>query len=117
MEHTAKLQEERGLDWLDLEFWPENDFKVEEMQQNQHYNWVSQHVSVEDHQEPHTQHQLPQTVGHEHLTAAHAAFSDFGQHRGDQAIAGITGVSLVPMLHENSSLSLYFIGTSCRCRG
>ena len=23
---------EKGLDWLDLEFWPESEFKVEEMQ-------------------------------------------------------------------------------------
>ncbi|CAL8461855.1 g1386 [Coccomyxa elongata] len=91
METAVKTQEERGLDWLDLEFWPESDFKVEGMQQNQHYSWVPQHVNVGDHQEPHTQHQLAQSVGHEHLTAGHAAFTDFGQQRGDQAIAGIAG--------------------------
>lgn len=93
METAVKTQEERGLDWLDLEFWPESDFKVEGMQQNQHYSWVPQHVNVGDHQEPHSQHQLTQSVGHEHLTAAHAAFTDFGQQRSDQAIAGIAGVS------------------------
>jgi hypothetical protein len=111
MESIAKPQEERGLDWLDLEFWPESDFKVEGMQQNQHYNWVPQHVNVGDHQEPHTQHQLQQTVGHEHLTAAHAAFSDFGQQRGDQAIAGIGGVSLVALLRAIRSCFDSFIGT------
>lgn len=92
METIVKPQEEKGLDWLDLEFWPESDFKVEEMQQNQHYTWVPQHVSTSDRQDNHAQHHLQQTVGHEHLTAAHAPFSDFGQQRGDQAITGIGGV-------------------------
>ncbi len=101
METAVKTQEEKGLDWLDLEFWPESDFKVEGMQQNQQYSWVPQHLNVGDHQEPHTQHQLTQSVEHEHLTAAHAAFADFGQQRGDQAIAA--GVRLCPAL-ENCSV-------------
>ena len=48
MEVSAKPQEEKSIDWLDLEFWPESDFKVEAMQSNQTYDWVSHPVSTSD---------------------------------------------------------------------
>lgn len=93
MENVAKQQEDKGIDWLDLEFWPENDFKVEGMQNNQHYGWVTQQLEANDREQVHRKHPIHHSLVQEHFAAAHAALSEFGQQNSEQAIAGIPGVS------------------------
>ena len=70
MEVSAKPQEDKSIDWLDLEFWPESDFKVEAMQSNQHFDWVSQPVGTSDEQHMHSTHHPPPPVAQEHHLGA-----------------------------------------------
>jgi len=74
MEVSAKPQEEKSIDWLDLEFWPESDFKVEAMQSNQNYDWVSQPVATGEGQHIHSNHhQAPSVPQQHHLSSANGA--------------------------------------------
>jgi hypothetical protein len=92
MENAVKQQEDKSIDWLDLEFWPESDFKLEGMQSNQHYGWVTQNLDACDRDQAHGKHQLDHSLVQEHFAAAHAALTEFGQQSGEQVIAGMPGV-------------------------
>lgn len=95
MEAPAKPHEEKSIDWLDLEFWPESDFKVEAMQSNQAFDWVSQPVSTAEGQplasNHHQAHHMPQ---HNSSAANGAHLALFVQPRDEQAMPIIQPVGL-----------------------
>ena len=95
MEAPAKPQEEKSIDWLDLEFWPESDFKVEAMQSSQIFDWVSQPVSSAEVQHlasnHHQAHNMPQ---HNSSAANGAPLTLFVQPRDEQDMPIIRPVGL-----------------------
>ena len=90
MDIAERPSGDKGIEWLDLEFWPESDFKVEHMD-NQQFGWVAQQLDAAEHQQQHAQPNLDSAVTQEHLGPAHVAYGQY-QHRGDQTMVGISGV-------------------------
>lgn len=90
MDIVSKGSEDKSIDWLDLEFWPESDFKVERMQDNQAYGWLPQQLDDGERQQSHAQHHLASAVSQD-LGPTHTGFAQYSQQRGD-ATAGISGV-------------------------
>ena len=95
MEVSAKPQEEKSIDWLDLEFWPESDFKVEAMQSNQTFDWVSQPGGSNETQHMHSNHHQPVPVPPQHhqSTANGAPLALFVQPREEESMPIIEVVS------------------------
>ena len=97
MEFSAKPQEEKSIDWLDLEFWPESDFKVEAMQSNQTYDWVAQHGGSSEAQHMHSNHHQPPSVPQQHhqSTANGAPLARFVQPREEESMPIIEAVRIL----------------------
>ena len=90
MDIASKASDDKAIDWLDLEFWPESDFKVERMQDNQAYGWLPQQLDDGERHQSHAQHHLASAVSQD-LRPTHTGFAQYSQQRGDST-AGITGV-------------------------
>ena len=98
MEVSAEPLEEKSIDWLDLEFWPESDFKVEAMQSNQTYDWVAQHGGSSEAQHMHSNHhhQPPSVPQQHHQSIANgASLALFVQPREEESMPIIEAVRIL----------------------